>query len=128
MRAPQAAGSGSRRSQPTLPPTGSPSSGHALDAIIGQPAHGRRPVLIAPLLVSAHARLDDQDPKGFTALMMAANKDWRGMARLLLEAGAHMDAKENSGGTALFQAADRGYTEMACLLVEHGADVNATMH
>ena len=69
--------------------------------------------------VDANAR----DGKGWTALMLAADKGQKLLAPLLLMAGADPDLRLADGATALFIAAVHGHTEIITLLMEAGAQV-----
>ena len=66
------------------------------------------------------------NPRGVTALHVAAEKGHVEVVRLLLEAGAKQDAVDSNGATALHRAAKRGHSEVVRLLLEAGADTGRT--
>jgi uncharacterized protein len=85
---------------------------------------GRNDVL--PALVRAGANLEDPDPKGYTALILASYNGQGSTTGLLLSLGARVDGGDRErGNTALMGVAFKGYTAIARLLIDGGADVNA---
>lgn len=68
--------------------------------------------------------LNQQDVKGFSALIIAVYNNQPAAVQLLLENNADIAAQDMSGNTALMGAAFRGYPEVVQLLLAHGADVN----
>jgi len=74
-------------------------------------------------LLTAGARVEHRDTRGFTVLMIAA---WTGRvepARLLLDHGAGVDSRDTGKGrTALMWAALKGHPAFVKMLLEQGAD------
>ncbi|HEY3333343.1 MAG TPA: ankyrin repeat domain-containing protein [Capsulimonadaceae bacterium] len=71
--------------------------------------------------------LDEADPQGRTALMMASlnhtSRPRNEMVKWLLDNGANVNANTTIGLTALGFAAMKGYTDTAELLIYSGADI-----
>lgn len=77
----------------------------------------------AGVLVEAGANLEAANDKGWTALMLAADKGNLEIVRLFTENGAKIN-EESSGDdplNALLIAVDGGYTDIVRLLLQHGA-------
>lgn len=77
------------------------------------------------ILLDAGARINEQNDKGFAALMYAVDVNDESILRLLVECGADLELKNNEGQTALFLAS-KGLRNHACLsyLIKSGGDVN----
>lgn len=67
-------------------------------------------------------KVEEKDPHGFQALMLAAFKGHTDICSLLLEKKAEVNAQDNSGETSLMKAAAEGHTEVVKLLLEKGAE------
>jgi len=83
------------------------------------------------LAIAQGGKLDDADPYGRTALIMAAfnpeaDRGYPDCVALLLEAGADPNQRMHFGNTALMIAAGAGETEVCQVLLEHGADPRLT--
>ena len=74
---------------------------------------------------------DDENPDGQTALMVAANGDYKGYAcdedknaivKALIQKSANVDAQDNNGRTPLLYAARDGFSECVRTLMESKAD------
>ena len=63
---------------------------------------------------------------GWTALIIAASKNYSGVVNILLAAGANPNATLDNGFTALMWAAQEGYLGVANILLAAGANPNAT--
>lgn len=85
-----------------------------------------RPVL--GLLVTVTLVIDEinfHDPRGYTALHVAAKKGATALTQRLLELGAKVDDRDRTRHTPLHFAAATGHTTVVNVLLHHGADVNA---
>ena len=76
-------------------------------------------------LIAAGAKLDDQDPRGRTALSEAAFAAYVDVAEALLTAGADPKLEMFDGTTALGCAARANSPELIRLLIKHGAKVDS---
>ena len=76
-------------------------------------------------LIAAGAKLDDQDPRGRTALSEAAFAAYVDVAEALLTAGADPRLEMFDGTTALGCAARADSPELIGLLIKHGAKVDS---
>ena len=105
----------------TLPPLPSP---ERLQELLFDAARiGRDDVI--PALLHAGADLEARDPRGYTALILAAYNGQAETTRLLLAEGAAVDAADGGrGNTALMGVAFKGHAEIAQVLIEAGADAN----
>ena len=78
------------------------------------------------MLLHAGADMNTLDQRGFTPLMLAANRlGSNTMVKILLAAGANPNATNEEGWTALIIATQIGRHRAANLLLEAGADANA---
>jgi ankyrin repeat protein len=75
----------------------------------------------AKLLVSAGARVNDQDARGVSALVLAAHSGFRDVVELLLDTGADPNSS-TAGFTALHEAIMRRDEGLVRLLLARGAD------
>ena len=75
------------------------------------------------LLERGKANLKETEPKGNTALMIAAHQGHASTVALLLSKGARVDITNKKGFTPLLSVAQKGHTEVCELLLERG-DVN----
>ena len=71
------------------------------------------------------ASLDTQNKDGFSALLIAARKQYDDIARMLIHAGADTTLKSLDGNTCMHYYAERGDTPFCKLLVKHGGGVTA---
>jgi ankyrin repeat protein len=70
------------------------------------------------------ANPNEQDSRGMTALMIAAERGHTAIVQTLLDQGADIQAKEaRQGRTALFLAVAHGHTPVVQALLSKGADV-----
>ena len=76
-------------------------------------------------LLEQGAQVDASNPKGSTALMLAANNGHLQAVKLLLSKGADVNAANENGSTALMVASYKGKLEIAKLLLSKGASVYA---
>ncbi|PZQ96223.1 MAG: hypothetical protein DI539_30320, partial [Flavobacterium psychrophilum] len=72
-------------------------------------------------LIKGGANLNQQDPKGYTPLIIACYNHQYEAAKILIEHGADVNAVDHGGNTALMGAAFKGYADIAELLITHGA-------
>ncbi len=79
----------------------------------------------AQSLLEAQADVNAQDPKGFTALIIATYGDHFEVAQLLLKHGADTEKRDIEGRTALMGAAFKGNEREVKLLLDNGAAPNA---
>ncbi len=79
------------------------------------------------MLLQKHAKVDDAEPDGTTALHWAARQDDVEVASLLIKSGANVNARNRYGVTPLQLAAINGNRAMVSRLLDAGADANATM-
>jgi ankyrin repeat protein len=63
-------------------------------------------------------KVDQKDPQGLSALMVAAEKGNMEIAKYLVERGARVAAKDDNGETAVMKAAVKGYADL-CLFLIH---------
>lgn len=63
-------------------------------------------------------KVDQKDPSGMSALMVAADKGHAEIAKWLVEKGARVAAKDDEGETAVMKAATNGYTDLCMTLIE----------
>lgn len=73
-------------------------------------------------LLEADIDINEKNPNGKTALMLATKNNDFEAVKLLLEHGANVNAKDRQGDTALLLAED---LEIIQLLLDHGADIKA---
>ncbi|XP_059171171.1 ankyrin-3-like [Physella acuta] len=68
-------------------------------------------------------QINSKNGNGYTALMLAVERDNLQVLRALLEAGAYLEISRSSGGsyTALSLAVDKGHTTAVRELLQHGA-------
>ena len=78
---------------------------------------------ILVMLLSAGADLNDQNEDGSTALIIAAQYDYKEGVTVLLNAGANVDI---FGSTALHEAAENGFLSISELLLASGAQASLT--
>jgi len=107
--------------------------GECLDVDAPGP-HGCTPLMLAShagarrctaALLEAHARLEERDEGGATALCAAAAGRHHHAMRQLLQAGADAHAVDHSGSGVAFFAAQGGSAACVRLLREAGADLSA---
>ena len=79
-------------------------------------------------IVSAFIRLgadvNARKENGWTALMIAAQKDHPEVIKALINSGADVNAREENGWTALMIAAQKDHPKVIKALIDGGADVN----
>jgi ankyrin repeat protein len=75
---------------------------------------------------NAHC-LEAMDPRGRTALMIAASSGANSCLSALISAGADVHAKLSNGASAVFIASQEGHANAVRILLQAGADVNAKM-
>ena len=81
---------------------------------------------VIPALLQAGADPATQDPRGYTALILASYNGRAAATRILLDHGAAVDAPDRArGNTALHGVAFKGYDEIAEMLIAAGANVDA---
>ena len=68
------------------------------------------------LLENGYFTVDERDPRGNTALIVAAQNNQIEIAQLLLDRGASKSITDGSGKTAYDYAVEKGYEEIARLL------------
>lgn len=76
------------------------------------------------VLLQAGANVNTKDASGFTALMLAADRNYTDVIELLLQAGAKVDIKDNAGETALIYAAQESTPDVVKKLLDAGANIN----
>jgi hypothetical protein len=80
---------------------------------------------MVPALLQAGARIEDEDERGFTPLVLASYNGQETTTALLLSLGALPDGgSEAQGSSALMGVAFKGYASIARLLLNAGADAN----
>lgn len=67
-----------------------------------------------------------RDKLGFTAINVAAMKNYSDCVRILISHGADVNSKSGNGFTALNWFVDIGHIEMVELLISNGANINNT--
>ena len=82
-------------------------------------------VSTAQLLLQAGAKIDAQDPKGYTVLFHAVFNRDSAMFHTLIKAHAGLEVRDKNGCTPLIEAAVCNANELAQELVQAGADINA---
>lgn len=70
-------------------------------------------------------KVDEKDPQGFQAIMLAALKGHAGICRTLLEKKVDANARNEDGETPLMMATAEGHAEVVSVLLEAGADADA---
>ncbi|KAK2585872.1 hypothetical protein KPH14_010464 [Odynerus spinipes] len=78
------------------------------------------------VLDDALTLLDQRDPAGRTALMLAASEGHTNLIELFLDKGSVLEAKDKEGLTALCWACVRGRLTSVQNLLDHNADVNTS--
>lgn len=78
--------------------------------------------LIEALLADDHAKIDEQDARGYSPLMFAAYSGSLEAAKLLLERGANPNGTDFAGNSILMGAAFKGHLPLVRCLLAHGAD------
>lgn len=76
------------------------------------------------VLDDAASLLDQRDPVGRTALMLAASEGHTNLIELFLDKGSVLESRDKEGLTALCWACVRGRLVAVQNLIDHGADVN----
>ncbi|XP_017764983.1 PREDICTED: protein TANC2 isoform X1 [Eufriesea mexicana] len=76
------------------------------------------------ILDDAASLLDQRDPAGRTALMLAASEGHTNLIELFLDKGSVLESRDKEGLTALCWACVRGRLAAVQNLIDHGADVN----
>lgn len=76
------------------------------------------------ILDDAASLLDQRDPVGRTALMLAASEGHTNLIELFLDKGSVLENRDKEGLTALCWACVRGRLVAVQNLIDHGADVN----
>ena len=76
---------------------------------------------VAAILLRSGADVDVRTPRGFTALLIAAERPSSDIVRLLLGKGADPNAVDEKGWTPLMGAAFMGRAANALALIEGGA-------
>jgi len=79
-------------------------------------AHYGNSNVVRYLLENGHFSVDELDPKGNTALIVAAKNNQLEIAELLLAFGASKSIADDSGKTAYDHAVENGYLEVAEIL------------
>ena len=69
------------------------------------------------------ARIETQDERGATPLILAAKRSQDAMVKFLLEKGANLSAKDHSGWTPLVHSARTGNLDMVALLLASKPDI-----
>merc|ERR1719162_274085 len=70
-------------------------------------------------------KIEDKDPHGFQALMVAALQGHASVCSALLDKKAEVNARSEDGETSLMMASAEGHTDVVKLLLETGADPDA---
>ena len=78
--------------------------------------HYRNHNVVRYLLENGYFAIDELDPNGNTALIVAVRSNQLDMVKLLLDLGAAKDVTDVTGKTAYDYALDNGYEEIATLL------------
>ncbi|CAK9824589.1 Protein TANC2 [Anthophora retusa] len=76
------------------------------------------------ILDDAASLLDQRDPAGRSALMLAASEGHTNLIELFLDKGSVLESRDKEGMTALCWACVRGRLTTVQNLIDHGADVN----
>lgn len=76
-------------------------------------------------LLSSGVAVNARNKEGWTALILAAQRNLSDVAHTLITRGADMNARDKQGQTALMHAARKGHRQTVELLVTQGADVSA---
>ena len=71
-------------------------------------------------LLDGKANVNASDPRGYTPLMIAADRGKTEIVKLLLSKGAVINEKDKKGATALSYAKAKGHNETVKLLVQMG--------
>ena len=80
---------------------------------------------MVPALLQAGARLEGEDERGFTPLVLASYNGQESTTELLLRLGAMVDGRpEAVGSSALMGVAFKGYAAIGRSLLDAGADPN----
>mmetsp|Transcript_34805 Transcript_34805/g.75895 ORF Transcript_34805/g.75895 Transcript_34805/m.75895 type:complete len:228 (-) Transcript_34805:86-769(-) len=70
-------------------------------------------------------RIEERDPNGFQAIMLAALRGHRDIVQILLDKKAEVNVKDETGETPLMKASAAGHQDVVQLLLEAQADPNA---
>lgn len=76
------------------------------------------------LIEKGGARIDEQSPKGCTALLYAARGGYGDMVRYLLDKGANSLQQDNSGGTVAHHSIEKDKEEILDILVQYSVDID----
>lgn len=82
-------------------------------------------VSTANRLLASGVAVDARTKQGWTALILAAQRNLPDVAHTLITRGADVNARDKQGRTALMHAASKGHRQTVELLVTQGADVSA---
>lgn len=78
------------------------------------------------ILDDAVMLLDQRDPAGRTALMLAASESHTNLIELFLDKGSILESRDKEGLSALCWACVRGRLTAVQNLIDRGADVNTS--
>lgn len=82
-------------------------------------------VSAANRLLSSGVTVNARTKEGWTALILAAQRNLSNLTHALITRGADVNARDKQGQTALMHAARKGHRQTVELLVNRGADVTA---
>jgi ankyrin repeat protein len=113
--------------QPAAANTGAPTAGmtqdHLKDLFFDAARQGRNDLITG--LIQSGMNPDVRDPKGYTALILAAYNGQASTVDLLIQKGASPCATDPKGNSSLMGVAFKGETAIAQRLIAAGCDVNA---
>ena len=84
--------------------------------------------IVANMLLTAGADIEDRDGMGFSPLLLTCGKETKGfheLAMKLIHQGADVNVHDPLGWTPLCLAVSTGNTELLKVLLEYGADIYA---
>lgn len=76
------------------------------------------------LIEKGKANIEEQSPKGCTALMYASRGGNADMVKYLLTKGVNSLKQDNSGGTAAHHAIEKGHQDIIQTMIEYSVDLD----
>jgi hypothetical protein len=76
-------------------------------------------------MIRAGVHVEARNSRGYTPLIVAAQRGYSDVVTCLLDAGAYVDSRDRAGFTALMRAAGNKHMEVLECLLDRGANIKA---